>query len=435
MKTLLQTEVDLRGVRLAAIARVILFSLLLVGESAGQPFSSGSTGVDGALTYATSGTYDFVPTGLDADGDGIFHFNSVFIASGVTLRFRADLMPNRPVIWLVSGDVNILGTLNLDGSNGHSSSALFSNAVPGPGGYYGGWGNNQSTGFTAQPGQGPGGGKVATATSSSAGGAGFAVAGTAGRSSSNVVGGPGAGEGGGSYGNRLLIPLVGGSGGAGGGFGATSGGGGGAGGGAILIASSSNIYVNGAIQALGGNAGSSSCGGGGSGGAIRLMAPTLQLPGSLSAYGGNGNSSCVSGSSAGGGSVGRIRVEGTITSGGTSSNPPMLRSSLSSVFPSGMPQVRVSTVAGTAVPPYPAAGTNPADVTIDQSGPVVLGIDATRIPLGTVVQLRMMAEDGTVLDATSTPLVGSFDESSATATVTIPFGISRFSVYATWAQP
>lgn len=91
-------------------------------------------------------------------------------------------------------------------------------------------------------------------------------------------------------------------------------------------------------------------------------------------------------------------------------------------------------VDGEALPTYPTAGGNPADVTIDAAGPVTLEIAATRIPLGTSIQLKLTAEDGTVVPGTSSPLAGTFEESTATATLTIPYGLSRFVVFATWAQ-
>jgi hypothetical protein len=92
-----------------------------------------------------------------------------------------------------------------------------------------------------------------------------------------------------TYGNVLIVPLIGGSGAAG--FNGNPGAGGGGGGGAILIASNTRIIVNGSINARGGYGPY----GGGSGGAIRLVAPV---------GGGNGY---LRADSAGSGADGRVR--------------------------------------------------------------------------------------------------------------------------------
>ena len=80
-------------------------------------------------------------------------------------------------------------------------------AIAGAGGYRGGVGNTAT--MAAQAGDGPGGGKAATAgvNDMGGGGAGYAAPGSAG--SGGVAGGV-------AYGNDFLLPLIGGSGGAGG---------------------------------------------------------------------------------------------------------------------------------------------------------------------------------------------------------------------------
>ena len=52
-------------------------ALLFAGYASAQtPFTSGSTGSDGALSYTTPGTYNFDPSvgNLDPSGDNIFNF-------------------------------------------------------------------------------------------------------------------------------------------------------------------------------------------------------------------------------------------------------------------------------------------------------------------------------------------------------------------------
>ena len=202
----------------------------------GQGFDSGSDGSDGALDLNTPGTIIFDPATfsppLDPDGDGIYHFSTINVATGVTVRLGSDILGNRPVIWLATGDVTIDGILDLNGEPGHTNSAPPIPSRAGAGGYNGGLG---ATSFSsATPGEGPGGGQ-GTYNTNSAGHA------------SNSNGAMNV------YGNVFLQPLLGGS---GGGGGATNpGAGGGAGGGAILIASSTVIDITGGIGANGGAAG------------------------------------------------------------------------------------------------------------------------------------------------------------------------------------
>lgn len=254
---------------------LIVTTVVVVGATrfaGAQSFSSGSNGSDGALNLTTPGTILFDPKSfnppLDPDGDNIFHFTTINIAAGVTVKLSGKIF-TRPVIWLATGAVTIDGVIDLNGEAGHlrtSVSSVRAPSVPGAGGYSGGvGGSDASTSTPAQPGNGPGGGVI--------GSNGSPVGGTL--------------SGGTFTGNLFLVPLVGGSGGGGellgGGFGA----GGGAGGGAVLIASSNSIAVNGLITANGGAADSSASAGGGSGGGIRLMAPAISGNGSLLALGGN----------------------------------------------------------------------------------------------------------------------------------------------------
>jgi hypothetical protein len=235
------------------------------GTAFAQTFDSGSTGADGALAFpATPGTVVFDPRAfdppLDPDGDNVYHFTTVTIPAGVTVRLASGALPEgRPVVWLASGAVQIDGVLDLNGSDGHADNQTPLPAVPGAGGYSGSAGGTTVT--PARNGNGPGGGRAAA--SRHGGGAGHAAAG----GGSTSTGTPG-----GAYGNEFLLPLLGGSGGAGGARGAQNGSGGGAGGGAILIASSVSIALNGSVTARGGRGGvciistGGFCGGAGSGG-------------------------------------------------------------------------------------------------------------------------------------------------------------------------
>src|SRR5438034_1048832 len=76
-----------------------------------QTISSGSTGADGALNLTTPGAIVFDPTalGLDADADNVFHFTTINIGAGVTVKLTSARLKGRSVIWLASGAVQISG--------------------------------------------------------------------------------------------------------------------------------------------------------------------------------------------------------------------------------------------------------------------------------------------------------------------------------------
>jgi len=398
---------------------ILMLAFSLVAQA--QTFSSGSNGSDGALNLTTPGTVDFDPValGLDTDGDNVYHFTTITIASGVTVKFAEKRMRRKgSIVWLATGAVQISGTLDLSGGDGHPAgnqnlgAQAFSE--PGPGGYAGGLGGTQIDSPTS--GRGPGGGQ--------SGGCGAAHA------SNSLCGNPPA------YGNLVLIPLRGGSGGGGAGAAAgnISGSGGGAGAGAIRIASSTSIAIGGAIVAIGGNGGTPNTGGirggSGSGGAIHIIAPVVTGAGTLN----------VSGTGTGGaaGSFGRIRIEAFTQSftgtfvpsnvGPQFGTPYQLP--VTAVAPSGT--VRITSVGGVAVPPSPTASFTAPDVSISQSGSVTVGIEASNIPLGKTVTLQIMTEGAGGNAVTSTPLAGTVALSTATATITFPPGFSKGWIVATW---
>jgi hypothetical protein len=380
-----------------------------VSSAAAQTFSSGSNGSDGALTYpANSGELLFEPQtlGVDADGDGIFHFTTITVPSGTYLSLRADtpgLAEAKPVIWLATGAVSIGGYIKLDGDNG---SFIPSSAVPGAGGFAGGaCGTPQSD---PRGGSGPGGGGAA--------------AGLAGGNAGHLEdGSPTGASPGVKYGNAFLLPLVGGSGG-GGGTGSVSdnGGGGGGGGGALLIASSVSISIDGVIQALGGSGPGN--GWHGSGGAIKIMAPTVSGFGYVT----------VGGS----GSPGRLRLEAFTYSSNLTFFPTRSLTVGSPQFvlpPANSPTVRVTQVDGVNVPASPTGSFAVPDAIITAASPVSISIAATNIPVGTVVNLRIISEAGSSLTVQSSALAGTLESSTATVgPMTIPMGFSRFYVTATW---
>ena len=126
-------------------------------------FSSGSTGVDGALTPTVNTEVVLPPS-------GILNYSSINIPAGVTVTFKRNAT-NTPVVLLVSGNATISGILNLRGSNAAASGTagdgvLADDGTPGiggPGGYGGGRAGRASGAPNAPEraggkGLGPGGG-------------------------------------------------------------------------------------------------------------------------------------------------------------------------------------------------------------------------------------------------------------------------------------
>ena len=417
---------------MSALLRTIVLVLVAAVAAQAQTLTSGSNGSDGALTLTTPGVVVFDPAalGLDADRDNVFHFTTVTIGAGVTVKMPFNALQGLPVVWLTQGAVQIDGVIDLNGQNGAAAvpGSLNRAAVAGPGGYPGGAGAGGPGFFGAdlRSGFGPGGGSRAF-TPSVGEHAGHAENGA------QALGAAGL-----AYGNAVLLPLRGGSGGGGGGNASAPGGSGGAGGGAIRIFSSSSIAVSGAITANGGDGGVppvgfDTGGGGGSGGSIHLIAPTLTGAGTLSAIGGfHGNTQLFFPRA----SRGRIRVDATVNQfSGTADALATNGAPYNVPLPAPMPVVRVTSIAGIAVSPTPTGDAATPDATINESGPVTVGIEARNVPLGTVLQVRVMS--GAVPDfvVDSTPLAGTVQSSTATASVTFPPGFSTGLVRATWNPP
>jgi hypothetical protein len=237
--------------------------------------------------------------------------------------------------------------------------------------------------------------------------------------------GPGGGAGacgdGTFTGNQFLVPLVGGPGGNGSGGSA-----GGAGGGAILIASSVSISGTGSIKA---NGGGEAGGGTGAGGAIRLVAPSITLSGNLNASEGS-TPSCNYPES-----LGVVRIEafqiGPINVSGKLYTATPFGLFLS---PSGIPSLRVVSVGGNPVNTTPTGAFIVPDVTVNSNGPLAVAIQATNVPIGTIVTLVIFSENGPDQSIQSTPLSGTLASSTATAIVTLPPGFSKGFVKASFTQ-
>jgi hypothetical protein len=413
------------GVALAALFLAVFFAAADI--QAQNNFNSGSTGADGAFNPATSQS-------LAVPASGTFNFTTVNIPSGVTITITRN-STNKPLTILASGDVVIAGTINLDGQPANA------NGTGGPGGAGGsnggtsGYGFDQS--FPGVSGDGPGGGGGGLANPSglpgAGGGGGFGTAGSSGQNAApfNGVGGP-------KFGAPTLLPLTGGSGGGGGGAANNvRGGPGGGGGGAILIASSGTITLSGSILARGGNGiyitTNSGGGGGGAGGGVRLIANTISGTGSINVTGGNGG--CYQ-SCGGSGGQGYVRLEAYDTNSFTGATSPSNIASLSfphPVTPPNSPALRIASVGGVNAPAAPAGSLQSVPdiiVPASQPNPVTVALEGANMPLGTVIQVVLTPSRGARTTVQSSGLAGSEPASTASASVTLPGGISVVSALA-----
>lgn len=409
------------NLRIAWSLSLSLIALLLATSVNAQTVDSGSDGSDGALTFpAGAGNILFDPSTfsppLDPDGDGVYHFTTITVPAGTTVKLRTSVLEQgKPIVWLASGDIVIEGTLDLNGEKGSNWDVPAAESIAGAGGYNGS--ARGAAGRAAVAGGGPGGG-FAPPSSASGGSAAHVVTGTGSGSSSSAV-----------YGNDFLLPILGGSGGSGASLegAASNSSGGGAGGGALLLVSSTLAILNGTVSVNGGQPGAtagnigSRPGGGGSGGAVRIIAPRVEGSGTVTALGG------------GGGSVGRIRLEAFVLLGPATANPGPSVGTPGPIFlPTTAPAIRVVRIDGVAVIADPSGSFTIPDVTIDAGGSVTIEIEASGIPPGTVIDLILDPETGDSVTATSSPLAGTVAASTATATVTFASGFSRIFVKASW---
>lgn len=346
----------------------------------------------GQAANAEWGTTSPIPGKGVYDGEKwavVFKYSEVNIPAGVTVTFK-NHFPNAPVVWLVSGNVTINGTVSVNSSSNWAPGTF---VAGGPGGFRGG---ASSVGATlGTDGFGPGAG----------------VNGADGSFGGLAINNPGGhGPVGPTYGNPQLLPLIGGS-----GSSAYQSLAGGPGGGAILLACANTISVNGLISA------SSVPGAGffGSGGAIRIIADTYQVSGSLRAIAGHTNAG-----------DGRIRIEaahGSVTgsispqpSYGASSNP-------AQIWPeSTAPSIKVTQIAGLSVPSDPKAGFDfpNQDVMISAEQAVAVRVEASNVPLDWLVKVRVGPLNNSASWVSATLVCGDATASVWEAQVTLPKGFT-----------
>lgn len=336
--------------------------------------------------------------------NGVWNYTTIDIPAGVTVEFLKN-DANSPVVWLATGNVNIVGSVNLDGKNGGTQTNAGDAPGPlgGPGGFRGGVGGVRldiSGSHLAQPGAGPGGGTGGVSSGQDGGDAVYA----------------------GFYGNPLVDPLIGGSGGGGEASSTTvNGDNGGGGGGAILIASSLDITVNGSITAKGGE-GNFAQGGHGSGGAIVLVADRLLGVGTLDSSGAGGD--------------GRVRLEGferPLAEG--SITVPVVGFPFAGRDFTNPPSLLITSVDGGGVPAAPLGDFNTPDVSVSAVAPINVVVTAQNIPDGEEVELRVTS-GGTVttLPSGGDPAV-TLAGGTATFSVTLPSGIGTLQATSEFMEP
>lgn len=373
---------------------------LLAAPSYGE-VNSGSDGHDGALNPTESLVIDMAD-----HPDGIYHYSSVNIPTGVTVSFIPNA-GNKPVVWLVQGDCLISGSVDVAGKDSVDATG----GPGGPGGWRGGSGINP----TPQAGEGPGGGN-----------AGSSIVVRSGWSYTYLIDqNPQAGSYGNAgssaspdkiYGNMFNLPLLGGSG--GGGFYVSSFGtvylyGGGGGGGAFLVASSGSIRVDGTINAIGGSNAPYGANGG-SGGAVRIVGSSFRGNGTIDA---NGRS---------GGGAGRIRIDAMQSTFGGSLYGTTSQGFQPIIMPSAGEgiQLAIQNISGISVSLSPAGVLVNPDVVIpaQQSNPIPIMVGCNNIPLNSEISVIVHPVNGPDVQAVGMNNSGTLASSTATVSLNMPRG-------------
>jgi plastocyanin len=350
----------------------------------------GANGTDGELLITTNTVIDLaqaVDAAWDSDntpnaGKGVydsgkwavvFKYSRVTVNAGATVTFKNH--PSRaPVVWLVNGDAVIAGAINLNGSNGDADPNRQILSEPGPGGFRGG--DGPVPGASVVEGLGPGGGMGVIRNQFSQ----YASHSTPGPAW-NRTPAP-------TYGNALILPLIGGSG--SGGDSAFSHSAGGAGGGAFFLAVRDELDFTGTITAQSGNGQASDLHG--SGGAVRLACERAKGSGLVTVNGGY--------------AWGRIRLECATYEASYVFQPPIFPTAPTSpiqLWPApDAPTARIVSVSGVSAPADPRSSmdlSRPADLRLPAGSRTnsVL-IETTGLPTNAMVILHVVSIPGQVVD-------------------------------------
>jgi hypothetical protein len=343
-----------------------LMTLLFMSTPAFAVYDSGSDGSLGHLILNGDQTEVVIPL----PPHGVLHYESIFIAEGVTVTFKAN-DDNTQVVMLATEGVVIDGTIKLNGKPAYKCNPPYKGIQwcggdGGPGGFRGSDHNMY--------GQGPGGGQYQPSACNSSS----------------------------SFCKPEWIILHGGSSGGRPAFvGSASGGGGGA----ITIASSGSITVNGLIQANGGALYSA-------GGKIRLVANTIGGDGLANAQ--NSTSTTV---------LGTIKFEAFLLTGTLAANtvspPPYKAAVPQAAVPytsNQRPQIIISKVDDQSVT---GTSTFPPNVYLIQQKLITVEITTKYIPVGTIVKLAYRPNGSGKKITPCAPVTGTFESGTTTGTFTI----------------
>jgi hypothetical protein len=320
----------------------------------------------------------------------VYKFTTISVSNGATLVFT-NRPTHAPVVFLVSNDVIINGSISLDGQTGTSDPINLPD--PGPGGFRGG--AESQSGLSAGGGFGPGGG-------SGYQGQGMTT----------------------NYGSPLVVPLMGGSGGNG-----ANGWNGGAGGGAVLIAAQGNVTIN-AGASIHANGGYSPNSESGSGGAIRVVGNQILGSGTIQAEGAYSF----------GPTPGWIRLESYITGGvssGLSLYPQTVGQSPTTpvtIFPpANAPTVQITSVAGLPAPADPTAMMSASgdDSSFGNTNIVTITLATSNFPTNQPVYVIVRPRNGSAYSAQAAVTTGNNTAATWQATTTLPQG---HMVLQAWAQ-
>ncbi len=317
----------------------------------------------------------------------VFKYESVHIPPNVTVTFK-NHRSNPPVVWLVSGDVLIEGTVRVD-----ASSVL---KVAGPGGFRGA----DFMLLFSGDGQGPGGGNETAQ---------LANYGTDPQVNGRLR--P-------RYGNTRILPLIGGSGGESNSEGGPAFGGAGA----ILVVSVRSLTIDGTITAS--SLGSTSSYHGGSGGAIRLIGETVSGTGSVEALSRNGGH-------------GRIRIEAVTRESGIMAQPAATVSLPDNPVllwpPETFPSVQIVSVNSSSAPldPLGALDFPGADLTIQSENETEVMIATENVDSNWTVMLRVVPRFLPSFEVPAAYVSGGTASSMWRATVVFPVAYSALQVRAT----
>lgn len=379
----------------------VLGLLLVLGPAAAwaQNYDSGSDGSLGALVAPALETTEIL-----LPPDGVLHYTSVSIPDGAKVVFKANA-DNTPVTLLAQDGIVIAGEVSVDGGNGTTLAAnaelTAMGGTAGPGGAPGGhWGTGGGW-----AGGGPGGAFAYADGNGAPGGASPLQDGGTTECSER--------EGEPAYAKPGWISGFGGSGG-----GASNGKAGGGGAGALTIASSISITLTGVINARGGDCWSDA--GAGGGGYIRLVAPAITGSGKLDAQGGAG-CGCDAG---GAGADGYVRLEGFDVQGAvaTTASPAAYVTLPTAALPyvaGKRPRVAITSV-GSKTPVGAAGGFYPPNLVLPTETQLTVDIEAEHVPAGTVVNIILNTQGKGRTVVLSSPLAGTPDKLTATATILVP---------------